>query len=87
MYLLRSWSLMSTGTHHAKRCEVPASLGKPVLFRKVRKSFRRSWVLQKGFLKAETRGVAVRPKQSRRCPQGGGEGPKQCPGDSQRLWT
>jgi hypothetical protein len=35
----------------------------------------------------ETRRAAVKPKQSKRSPQGGGKDPKQCPGDTQRQWT
>jgi hypothetical protein len=28
--------------------------------------------------------AAVKPKQNKRSPQGGGKNPKQCPGDAQR---
>jgi hypothetical protein len=41
--------------------------------------------LRKGFLKTETRRAAGKPKQNTRSPQGGGSGPKQCPGEG-RDW-
>ena len=72
-------SLKALGTHNAKRCEGPASQGKRVHFREGRKNVLRS--LQKIVLeRLETRRAAVRPKQNKRRPQGGGPGPKQCPG-------
>lgn len=41
-------------------------------------------LLQKDFLKAGTR-RAAKQKQNARSPQGGGNDPKQCPGDAQRA--
>jgi hypothetical protein len=74
--------LKALGTHHAKRCEGPASQGKRVHFREGRKNVLRS--LQKIVLeRPETRRVAVKPKQNTRSPQGGDRDPKQCPGDAQ----
>jgi hypothetical protein len=72
-------SLKATGTHHAKRCEGPASQGKRVHFREGRKNVLRS-VQNIVLERPETRRAAVKPKQSPRSPQGGGPGPKQCPG-------
>jgi hypothetical protein len=49
-------SLKPLGTHHAKRCEGPASQGKRVHFRKVRKMLSSAFcaeVCRKDFLKAE----------------------------------
>lgn len=64
-------SLKATGTHYAKRCEGPASQGKRVHFREGRKNVLRS--VQKIVLEGpETRGAAVKPKQNKRSPQGGG---------------
>jgi hypothetical protein len=78
-------SLKATGTHHAKRCEGPASQGKRVHFWEGRKNVLRS--LQKILLeRPETRRAADKPKQNKRRPQGGGKDPKQCPGDAQRGW-
>ena len=74
--------LKALGTHHAKRCEGPASQGKRVHFREGRKNVLRS--VQKIVLeRPETRRAAVKPKQNTRNPQGGGRDPKQCPGDAQ----
>jgi hypothetical protein len=77
-------SLNSTGTHHAKRCKGPASQGKRVHFREGRKNVLRS--VQKIVVEGpETRRAAAKPKQNKRSPQGGGEDPKQCPGDAQSM--
>jgi len=76
-------SLKATGTHHAKRCEGPASQGKRVHFREGRKNVLR--FLQKIVLEGpETLGAAAKPKQNKRGPQGGGKDPKQCPGGARR---
>ena len=95
MGLLRSWlsflefplgplPLKALGTHHVKRCEGPASQGKRVHFGEGRKNVLRS--LQKILLEGpETRRATVRPKQNTRSPQGGGRGPKQCPGDGRGM--
>jgi hypothetical protein len=79
-------SLKATGTHHAKRCEGPASEGKRVHFRGAERRF---CVLGRRLFWRDPKPVraAVRPKQNTRSPQGGGKGPKQCPGDAQSQGT
>jgi hypothetical protein len=57
-----------------------------VHFREGRKNVLRS--SQKIVLeRPETRRAAVKPKQNKRRPQGGGRDQKQCPGDAQGSWT
>jgi hypothetical protein len=80
-----SRSLKSTGTPRAKRCDGAASQGKGVHFREGRKKFH---VLLELFLEGlEIRQDGKKPKQNTRSLQGGGNAPKQCPGNAQRPWS
>jgi hypothetical protein len=62
-------SLKATGTHHAKRCEGPASQGKRVHFREDRKNVLRS-VPKIVLERPETRRAAVRPEAEHAQPAG-----------------